>query len=249
MMKTARMLLVLSMVSLLLMVTSSVHAQQAVCDAKDGLWDESSGKCTVKSGFEIDVNYPTAIWQYPFAEQTVDTFLNDYKTQFMQSYTPVDHAGAYANFWTLSFDYQVFNHSQSIMSLLFSISTYTGGAHPNYDFHTFTFDLQKNTEITLDNLFVKGSNPWATIAPIVQQSLETQLATEIGSPLVDTDKQAITDGTGEDPQNYQNFVLDGDSLVFHFPPYQVAAYAAGPQSVSIPLSSLSGLIDPSVIGS
>jgi hypothetical protein len=94
---------------------------------------------------------------------------------------------------------------------------------------------------------VAGSNPWPTIAPIVQQSLESQLSAAINAPLTDEDKQWIQTGTGEDPQNYQVFVLDGDSLVFHFPPYQVAAYAAGPQSVAIPLSSLIGLVDMNVI--
>jgi hypothetical protein len=246
-MKTRRWMVILGLVFITTVVVSA-QSNQDGCYAKGGLWDDATSKCTLKEGFEVDVNYPLFISQYPFAEQTIDAFIKDYKSTFEQSYTPVDNIPAYANFWTLTMDYQQFQHSPAVISLLFTISTYTGGAHPNEDFKTFTFDVQNQKEIMLNDLFVAGSNPWPTIAPMVQQSLETRLSTAIGAPLADEDKQTIQNGTGEDPQNYQNFVLDGDSLVFYFPPYQVAAYAAGPQSVSIPLSSLNGFINADAIG-
>ena len=53
--------------AMLLLVTLNVSAQEDACYAKDGIWDASTTKCTVKSGYEIDVNYPLSIAQYPFA--------------------------------------------------------------------------------------------------------------------------------------------------------------------------------------
>jgi hypothetical protein len=55
------------------------------------------------------------------------------------------------------------------------------------------------------------------------------------------DPQWILDGTSS-LEAYMNFVVTQDALVFFFPPYQVAAYAAGPQMVAIPLEQLSGVL-------
>jgi hypothetical protein len=43
-------------------------------------------------------------------------------------------------------------------------------------------------------------------------------------------------------------VITPDALTFFFPPYQVAAYAAGPQTVSIPLAQLGALLAPPFAG-
>ena len=247
--KFGRAILILSLVMMVAMTVSAQDDSDA-CMNKGGEWDASASKCTIKSGFEIDVNYPLFISQYPFAQKIIESFISDYKTQFAQSYTPVDDVPVPdINFWTLSMDYQEFKHGSNLISLLFTTSTYTGGAHPNSDLQSFTFDVKAGKQITQDDLFIKGSNPWPTIDQMVEQSLTTQLTQAFNAPMTDDLTQMMKSGTGTDPQNYQVFVIDGDSLVFHFPPYQVAPYVAGPQSVSIPLSSLSTFINPDVIDS
>jgi len=45
-------------------------------------------------------------------------------------------------------------------------------------------------------------------------------------------------------ENYQNWVLTPDALVFTFEQYQVAPYAAGPQTVTIPLSDVQDILAP-----
>jgi hypothetical protein len=57
-----------------------------------------------------------------------------------------------------------------------------------------------------------------------------------------SDDEYIHNGSGANPDNYQNFALDGDAVVFYFPPAQVAAHAAGAQIVRVPLSELSGIL-------
>jgi hypothetical protein len=95
--------------------------------------------------------------------------------------------------------------------------------------------------LTLDDLFLPGSNPLTVIGPLVEQSLQTQLGDM-------TDADWIHTGTGTDPINYQNWIITPGTLTFYFPPYQVAAYAVGPQTVSLPLADLSAILAPGFSG-
>ena len=51
---------------------------------------------------------------------------------------------------------------------------------------------------------------------------------------------------GADPilENYRNWNITADGLLISFDPYQVAAYAAGPQTVLVPYGELQLVIDP-----
>jgi hypothetical protein len=102
---------------------------------------------------------------------------------------------------------------------------------------TFTFDLQNGVVLTLDDLFLDTAAALEVISPIVQADITTRLGEML-------DTQWLEDGSGTSPDNYQAFALDGDHLIFYFQPYQVAAYAAGTQVVSIPLSDLSSVLKP-----
>ncbi|HVN67607.1 MAG TPA: RsiV family protein, partial [Candidatus Sulfotelmatobacter sp.] len=52
------------------------------------------------------------------------------------------------------------------------------------------------------------------------------------------DKKWIKMGAGPDPAHFQKFVLSENEIIFFFDPYEVACYAAGPQTVSLPLTTL-----------
>jgi hypothetical protein len=135
----------------------------------------------------------------------------------------------------LSIGYDEYRFSNDIISLLFTISDYTGGAHPNSYYRTFTFDLVEEHVLTLDDVFVNTADALSVISPLVQQNLLTQ-AGDMSDPTW------IEQGTGFVPENYQNFAITPDELIFFFPPYQVAAYAAGPQEVHLPLEQIGSVL-------
>jgi hypothetical protein len=58
------------------------------------------------------------------------------------------------------------------------------------------------------------------------------------------DDQTIQNGAGPDAQNYDSWTITKKGLEITFDPYQVAAYAAGPQKVVVPYSALKELIKP-----
>ena len=51
-------------------------------------------------------------------------------------------------------------------------------------------------------------------------------------------------GAEPTPDNYRNWNITSDGLLINFDEYQVAPYAAGPQTVTVPYSALSAFINP-----
>ena len=72
-----------------------------------------------------------------------------------------------------------------------------------------------------------------------------RLARLLSNAWSDTESSSwIDEGTGENPDNYASFVIDGDAIVFYFQAYQVAPYVAGMPSVRIPLADINVLLKP-----
>jgi hypothetical protein len=220
----------------LLIGVPAAWAQDDACLQKGGMWDAAQQKCVQAATIDIKMDYPLSVLQYEFATQAVDQFFQVQRQQFLM---PLSDPMFYYSPGPLSLyiDYEEYPYSDTITGLKFNISTYSGGAHPFSFFQTFTFDLANQRVLTLDDLFLPGSNPLTVIGPLVEQSLLTQLGDM-------TDADWIHTGTGTDPINYQNWILTPGTLTFYFPPYQVAAYAVGPQTVSLPLADLSAILAP-----
>ncbi|RPI99541.1 MAG: DUF3298/DUF4163 domain-containing protein [Chloroflexi bacterium] len=227
---------VIVMVFVALFGAGTAAAQDDMCYQKGGTFDAEQQRCVINTGIIIDIKYPLEAVQYPFVEQTVDEFLNGIRAEYVNSFANMDTTVWSPGPWGLNIDYEVFQFSPDVLSIKFNIGDYTGGAHGNLFFRTYTFDLTQERVLTLTDLFQPGADVLGTIAPIVQQSLATQLG-----DMADT--QWIQDGTST-LDDYASFAVTPDAQVFYFPPYQVAAYAVGPQTVSIPLADLSGVLGP-----
>jgi hypothetical protein len=132
--------------------------------------------------------------------------------------------------------YTVVSPPGDVISLGFGFYTYSdGAAHPYSYTLTYTYDLQRGQQISLEQLFLPGANYLDPIAAYCKDELAQR---DIGF-----DTLFVT-GADPTPENYRNWNITPDGLLISFDPYQVAAYAAGPQEVVIPYTELSDLIDP-----
>ena len=212
-------------------------------------WTLTGTSCALREevSFVFDVEFPHEIAeQSPFAGSIMQSYLTQERSTFWemagQGVTP--EFSGYP--WTLEIKHEIFHHTPQVVSVLFNVYTYTGGAHSNTYFKTFTFDLENDSLYTLDALFQEGVDARAILAPIAREQLLTTLADfpdfiESGTePHPDT-----TTYPGLD--NYANWVLTEDALVLYFPPYQVAPYVAGPQTVTIPLADLQDVLNPAFL--
>lgn len=216
---------------------ASAQTDDEACMQKGGTLTD--GVCVLSAAAEITVDYPLELAQNEIVASTIDPFIQDTKTNFLQVLSgPFFPApGPYA----LDITYETVSHSDTVVSIVFTIYDFTGGAHGNTIFQTFTFDLAAGTVLTLDDLFTDTAQALEVISPLAEAYLTTYFTETVGA---DFDADWLHQGTSPDAVNYANFALDETDIIFYFPPYQVAAYAFGPQTVRIPLADLSSVLAP-----
>ncbi len=137
-----------------------------------------------------------------------------------------------------SFDlqYELVSPPGNTFSLKFKMEGYvSGSAHPYHLTQTVNYDLGKGKDIALIDLFQPSTNYLGAMA--------TYCTTELSSRNIGFEN-GFTEGAGPTPDNYRNWNITNDGLLITFDEYQVAPYAAGPQTVTVPYSELKSFINP-----
>jgi Protein of unknown function (DUF3298). len=134
----------------------------------------------------------------------------------------------------LEISYHIEHADERFVSIGFFASTYTGGAHPNHYSFTLNFDVKNKRELKLADLFKPNSAYLEKISAYSIARLIEKL--EEGS-----DEEWIRNGAGAKEENYKSWSLTREGLLINFDPYQVAAYAAGPQEVLVPFAELKNI--------
>jgi len=139
--------------------------------------------------------------------------------------------------------YSVEYADDDLISVNFGESTFEGGAHPNHGTFTMTYDLKAGRELKLADLFKPGAKYLAKIADYSKRDLQGRKDPESGenSGLA---QDMWADGVKPTADNYANWNITKKGLLITFPPYQVAAYAFGPQTVIVPYSTLKDIARP-----
>ncbi|HVE56804.1 MAG TPA: DUF3298 and DUF4163 domain-containing protein [Pyrinomonadaceae bacterium] len=125
--------------------------------------------------------------------------------------------------------------TDDIISVKFTNSVFSGGAHPNYDFSTVNFDLKNGTEIKLADLFEPNTNYLKVLSDYSIADLKTRLTDMVYDEWIRT-------GAGAKSENYESWNLTKKGLMITFAPYQVASYADGEQTVIIPYNKLNEIL-------
>lgn len=141
----------------------------------------------------------------------------------------------------LNVAYTIALAKDDLISVLLDVGSYSAGAaHPNSYSEVVNFDLKNGKLLKLADLFQPGSKYLQSIAAYCIADLKKQGKQGQDSLLEDDDW--IQRGAGPDAENYSSWTIGKKGLGIIFDPYQVAAYAAGPEHVLVPYSTLKGLI-------
>ncbi|HEY0429297.1 MAG TPA: DUF3298 and DUF4163 domain-containing protein [Pyrinomonadaceae bacterium] len=135
----------------------------------------------------------------------------------------------------LDMGYMVDYASDKVVSVGFGNSTFEGGAHPSQFSFTINFDLAKGKKIELAELFKPNSNYLKVISEYCIKKLKEQQSEM-------TDDEWLATGAGAAAKNFSSWSIKRDGILISFDPYQVAAYAAGPQEVLIPYGELKNIL-------
>lgn len=139
--------------------------------------------------------------------------------------------------------YTVALAKDDLVGIEFTVSSYSAGAaHPNSYTEVVNFDLKNGKAIKLADLFTPGSKYLQTLSTYCIEELKKQAKAQGDNAAMDDDW--IKRGAGAELTNYDNWSITKKGLRITFDPYQVAAYAAGPQSVVVPYSALKEIIKP-----
>lgn len=128
--------------------------------------------------------------------------------------------------------YTLLSAPGNILSLKFDIMVYiAGAAHPGTHSRTVTYDLEAGSDVSLDKLFLPGSNYLQVISDYCLAQLKPKIP------------DLFIAGLNPTPSNYQSWNITPNGLLITFDEYQVAAYALGSQMVVVPYSGLKTVID------
>src|SRR5690348_6554025 len=138
----------------------------------------------------------------------------------------------------------------------------TGGAHPAPIDAAIVYDIHAHRTITLDDLFSNPDAARKALADYARADLTKKIMAQApkpgeGSPEAVKEwkvnaKQMIDEGTQPTSQNFANFIVratdnpcdPSPGLMLIFPPYQVAAYVYGTQTVFAPTVVFAPLLKP-----
>ena len=132
-------------------------------------------------------------------------------------------------------DQAVWDGGRPVVSLLFTISEYTGEVHPFDQHYSINYDLSTGKLITLNDLFKPNEDFLPVIADFASHELHQRQ---------DLPPEQIEPGVAPSADNYKIWNITPQGLLITFEEYQVGPYAAGPQMVLVPFDTLSALISP-----
>ena len=192
-----------------------------------------------KGRYEISIEYPKVLTPHGPAATAFEraahaiAFGKDAVAEYRAMEPP--HAAGAENFYDV--DYTVSYLDSRLAALVFTISTFTGGAHPNMARVALVFDLTAGRPLRLTDFL---ADPKPAVVEIAAQC-KAQFAAEgakDGWELFDNaDVGAVV---GE----IDNWSANKDGVEILFDPYAVAAYVAGPHECRLSYADLKPWLKP-----
>jgi hypothetical protein len=124
-----------------------------------------------------------------------------------------------------------------LLSMGFYEYEFSGGAHGMYQTRVMTFDLINQRVLGLQDVFKKG------FEPELMALLERVARKRAG---LDEDESFEQYYFTPDIPVTENFYLTPKGIVFSYPPYEIAAYAAGQIEFFIPFADISEWLQPGI---
>lgn len=143
---------------------------------------------------------------------------------------------------SLNMGYEIRLATDDLISVEFTEASYeAGAAHGNSATTVLNYDVKNRKKLALADLFNPKSNYLSVISTYCISNLRDRAKRDQDAMI---DEDMMKTGAAPQASNYQACAITKKGLWVTFDPYQVAAYAAGPQHVLVPYSALKDIIKP-----
>jgi hypothetical protein len=163
----------------------------------------------------------------------------DYQNFYDEAYTslPGDGADVPASMtaWTYGEDHRV-QRKPPLMVVDRTKEYFTGGAHGMREQEYFVIDSEEKRRLFLEDLFLESAG--TSLKALMEDALRDYSKLSPGEPL---SEGYYFDNSVDIPEN---FFLSPEGVGFHWDPYEIAPYSAGPIEVVVPYNKLQGLLTP-----
>jgi len=127
----------------------------------------------------------------------------------------------------------------SFVSVRFTMTSYTGGAHGAHWTEVHNLLTTPLRSLSIEELF---EDPTAGLKSISDFAITELLKS--GAPDSVRDERWVREGAGPDPKNFRAFNLTSRGVLVTFDEYQVASYAEGVSEVHVPYDVVAGRLHP-----
>ena len=182
---------------------------------------------------KLSLNYPA------FRVKAVDDDIRAWADGVARSYEEEVRAGIAPDgekpgsygMWDLTGMYSLDRPSPKVVSIIFNVYSYTGGAHGNLVISCRNYDLASGKRLEFADLFKDPEKALELMSAFARENLTRSLGEE-------SDEEMIREGTAPDLRNFGELALTPAGITIQFQPYQVGPWSAGPQQVEMPLAAL-----------
>jgi hypothetical protein len=182
---------------------------------------------TETSTYTIDIGYPL-----DYADQQALTdFVTHDRDQFVDFMAQTRPRDVPYGHTLKPHTYRSGASTSGTQSLVFEVYDDTG-THPVTGFKAFNYDLGARSAITLATLFKPGTDPVATLDPIVQRFMNKRRQSTLEPPPHNTLGTKV----------YQNFAITDDAIIFYIGQGMWLPEVDGPQRVPVPRSELAAVL-------
>ncbi|MGH8183004.1 MAG: RsiV family protein [Rhodanobacteraceae bacterium] len=225
------------------------------------------GDHAVTKHYKIAITLPTLPADEKPLADAVRTTADNAKRDFMQVLPDPKQLPEFANRQLdLLLDFKVTAQTPAFVSVRETGMQDTGGAHPNPVQATFVYDRKAGKLVTLDELFAQPDAARKALANFAHDTLLKKFMANAPKPGEGSPEalrewkanmlQMLNDGTKPTTVNYSAFVVRAGAstntaspgLTLVFPPYQVAPYVYGTQTVDVPTSVFAQFLKPEYKG-
>jgi hypothetical protein len=179
----------------------------------------------------IDITYPEFVGVPAVINSDIKSFADNEVTELDSLKLEEIPTMSDAQYF-LKINYEAEQANTDFISLVFTISTYTGGAHPNQFFRTFNYNVDTGTVVTLADLYPNEKDALESLKPKIKTAVHDSLKATFeanGDMGSDPDEALFKDITDiDDKDTFANFTFGTSYIKFFFSPYDIAPYSVGP---------------------